>query len=197
MPKDSSGLLRGNKKSILHKLRLHLVVVSLPAALIIIKGPFQCIFKGLVVEEHGGLLKKEQKKVPQSVAVDALMIERNVTSLGFNHLPEYLCSLSWIWQNWQEETFSCTLISFLVHRSQHLHRLLFNTSEFHRIFTFERKRHYLQMMADLSSRKSNHACKIANVNSFVVSFFHRALIFVAMTCFFENWNDTDVLDTVC
>lgn len=53
----------------------------------------------------------------------------------FSHLPEYLYSLSWIWQDWQEETFSCALISFLVsqaagacwlwrrgvHRSQHLH----------------------------------------------------------------------------
>lgn len=89
MPKDSSGLLRGNKKSILHKLRLHLVVVSLPAALIIIKGPFQCIFKGLAVEEHGGLWKKEQKKVPQSAGVDAL-IERNVTSLGFLNICIHL-----------------------------------------------------------------------------------------------------------
>lgn len=87
--------MRGNKKSILYKLRLHLVIVSLPAAFIIIKGPFQCISKGLVMEEHGGLFKKEQKKVPQSVGVVALT-ERNITSLGFSHLPEYLYSLSWI-----------------------------------------------------------------------------------------------------
>lgn len=54
-------------------------------------------------------------------------------------LPEYLYSLSWIWQDWQAETFSCIMISFLVHRSQHLHRQLFNTSEFNHFFTFERE----------------------------------------------------------
>lgn len=40
-----------------------------------------------------GIMKKGTEKVPQSVGVDAL-IERNVTSLGFSHLPEYLYSLA-------------------------------------------------------------------------------------------------------
>lgn len=82
----------------------------------------------------GELFKKKQQKVPQTLGVVSL-IERNITSLGFNRLPEYFDSFSRIWQDWQEETFSCTLISFLVshaagaswlwsrgvHRSQHLH----------------------------------------------------------------------------
>lgn len=55
-----------NKKSILYKQQLHLVVVSLPVALIIIiKDPFLCIFKGLVVE----LFTKKQKQVPQTLGI--------------------------------------------------------------------------------------------------------------------------------
>lgn len=41
-------------------------------------------------------------------------MKRNITSLSFNHVSHYFYPFSWIWQHWQEETFSCTLISLFI-----------------------------------------------------------------------------------
>lgn len=57
------------KKSVVSEQRLHLLVVSLPVALILIKEPFLCIFREPVGEQT--------------------LIERSITRLGFSGLPEY------------------------------------------------------------------------------------------------------------
>lgn len=64
--------------------------------------------------------------------------EKNITSLSFSHIPQYFNPLFGIWQLWQEETVSCTLILFFISQAAGakestgrsiLTRLWFNKSE--------------------------------------------------------------------